>query len=218
LDVSLLAGNFFKGYLRYASESHRMTNMPQPDEILSFWFDRSPNEPGTGAARKVWFSKNPEFDQEVIVRFRAIYNQAAEGKLDHWQETPEGALALILLLDQFSRNMFRDSPQAFATDEKALVVAKGAIARKFDQLLPPVKRWFVYMPLMHSENLADQNQCVELFRSLSDHPDVPGGYTYAEKHRAVIERFGRFPHRNRVLNRATTPEEAEFLKQPGSTF
>jgi uncharacterized protein (DUF924 family) len=99
-----------------------------------------------------------------------------------------------------------------------LVLAKRAIARGFDQALPPVKRWFVYLPLMHSENLSDQHQCVELFRPLQDHPDVGSAYTYAEKHRVVIDRFGRFPHRNQILGRATTPDEQDFLKQPGSSF
>ncbi len=192
--------------------------MSQPEEILNFWFNRSPDEPGSGKARKVWFSKNPDFDQEIRTRFQSAYEQAADGLLDHWQQTPEGSLALILLLDQFPRNMFRDQPQAFATDGQALAVAQAAIARSFDQALPPVKRWFVYLPLMHSEELSHQNQCVELFHPLRNHPDVPDGYTYAQKHQAVIERFGRFPHRNAILGRATTPEEEEFLKQPGSSF
>ncbi len=113
--------------------------------------------------------------------------------------------------------MFRDRPEAFATDEEALAITKKAIARGFDQMLPPVQRWFLYMPLMHSENLVDQNQCVEVFNFLSKEPDVESG-DYAIRHRDVIQRFGRFPHRNRILGRTTTPEEAEFLKQPGSSF
>jgi uncharacterized protein (DUF924 family) len=191
--------------------------MPQPDEILGFWFERSPTESSQWKYRKSWFSKDPSFDQEIHTRFLSVYEQAAAGKLDFWQETAAGALALVLVLDQFPRNLFRNQPQSFATDEKALAVTQGAIAREFDQVLSPVQRWFLYLPLMHSEDLADQNQCVELFDSLKDDPDVESG-TYAVRHRDVIEQFGRFPHRNRILGRTNTPEEAEFLKQPGSSF
>lgn len=192
--------------------------MPKPEEILSFWFTRLPHEKGSGEARKVWFLKDSAFDQEILTRFGAVYAQAVAGELDHWQETPEGTLALILLLDQFPRNMFRGTPQAFATDDKALALAKAAIERGFDQSLPPIKRWFVYLPLMHSEDLLDQHHCVDQFHSLRDHPDITSASTYAEKHRDVIARFGRFPHRNSILGRASTPEEEEFLKQPGSSF
>jgi uncharacterized protein (DUF924 family) len=191
--------------------------MPQPDEILGFWFERSPTEPTTWKYRKAWFSKDPNFDQEIRTRFLPVYEQAAAGELDFWQETAAGSLALVLVLDQFPRNMFRDQPQAFATDEKALAVTKGAIDSGFDQMLPPVQRWFLYLPLMHSEDLSDQNRCVELFDFLATEPDVESG-SYAVRHRDVIQRFGRFPHRNRILGRTNTPEEAEFLKQPGSSF
>lgn len=194
-----------------------LSMMSQPDEILSVWFDRLPGESGSGNSRKVWFSKDPDFDRS-LERFRPVYEQAAAGDLDHWQETASGSLALILLLDQFPRNLFRGQSQAFATDAKALTTAKTAIAQGFDQVLPPVQRWFVYLPFMHSESLAEQNQSVEFFHSLQADPDVETAYAYAINHRDVIERFGRFPHRNVSLGRQTTAAEAEFLKQPGSSF
>ena len=191
--------------------------MSQVDEILGFWFG-SPQDEDYGKSRKIWFIKDPTFDQEIQTRFRADYEQAAAGELDHWQETPQGCLALIILLDQFPRNMFRSTPQAFATDPKALAVAQNAIAKGFDQELPFVQRQFFYLPLEHSENLEHQHQAVELFRPLSQDPETASFFDYAVRHREIIERFGRFPHRNPILRRNTTPEEAEFLKQPGSSF
>ncbi|HAJ60876.1 MAG TPA: DUF924 domain-containing protein, partial [Cyanobacteria bacterium UBA8543] len=155
---------------------------------------------------------------EVRSRFLNDYQQAAAGKLDDWKASPHGCLALIILLDQFSRNMFRGQPQAFATDPQALAYAKYAIAQGFDKELLPIQRWFVYMPFEHSENLADQHECVELFSTLQDYPECDNGVDYAIRHLRVIERFGRFPHRNKIIGRQTTPEEAEFLKQPGSSF
>lgn len=192
--------------------------MPRIEDIIRFWFDRLPHESGTGSYRKVWFAKDPAFDQEIETRFRSVYEQAAAGKLDHWQETAIGSLALILLLDQFPRNLFRGQSRAFATDDKALAIAQRLIDQGRDQDLPPIQRWFVYLPLMHSENLDHQNQCVELFETLRENPEIESAYIYALKHRDVIEQFGRFPHRNPFLGRTTTPEEAEFLKQPGSSF
>lgn len=193
--------------------------MSQIDDVLHFWFDRTPDEPPTGKRRKVWFSKNPDFDREVTQRFRSLYDQAAAGELDDWQATPAGALALVLLLDQFPRNLFRGQAQAFATDAQALAIAQTAIDRGFDQLLAPIQRVFVYLPLEHSENLAHQHQCVALFQALcDDDPDLTDYYSYAEKHRAVIQQFGRFPHRNASLGRNSTPVEITFLQQPGSSF
>lgn len=192
--------------------------MTQPNDILSFWFDRLPGESGPGNNRKVWFSKDPEFDRAILTRFQAVYERAAAEQLNFWQATPDGSLSLILLLDQFPRNMFRGQPRSFATDEQALAIAQQAITQRQDQQLIPVRRWFVYLPFMHSEILEHQGRSVELFRSLRDDPDVASAFPYVEKHRDVIARFGRFPHRNAILNRATTPAEAEFLKQPGSSF
>ncbi len=187
-------------------------------DIVNFWFNRLPGESGSGKKRKVWFAKDPGFDQEIQTRFRSIYEQAAAGELVEWQETVSGTLALILLLDQFPRHLFRGQPRAFATDIFALSIAQLAITRGFDQSVPPVQRWFVYLPFMHSEDLPQQQRSVELFTTLRHDPDVATAYPYALKHRDVIERFGRFPHRNEILGRISTPEELEFLKQPGSSF
>lgn len=193
-----------------------LINESQVDDILTFWFEDPTGL--TAKNRKVWFMKDPAFDQEIRDRFLAVYEQAATGQLDHWQETAPGVLALILLLDQFPRNLFRGMPQAFATDAKALALAQIAIARGLDQALPPIQHWFVYLPLMHSEDLEVQRQCVKVFRQFEHDPEVQSSYPYAMKHLEVIQRFGRLPHRNAILGRESTPEETEFLKQPGSSF
>ncbi len=187
------------------------------DEILEFWFGQ-PDEADYGKQRSFWFTKKPEFDQEVRTRFLTYYEQAVAGKLDYWKNLPRSCLALILLLDQFPRNMFRGTAQAFASDPQALSAAQHAVAKGYDQELLMVQRWFVYLPFEHSENLAHQRQSVKLFATLSDDPDNDAVLDYAIRHYWVIHRFGRFPHRNEILGRATTPEEAEFLKQPGSSF
>lgn len=187
------------------------------EEILGFWFGQ-PGEAGYGKPRKVWFVKEPAFDQEVRLRFLGDYELAAAGKLEDWQSTPAGCLALVILLDQFPRNMFRNQPKAFATDSQALAVAQYAVAQGFDRQMLPVQRWFIYLPFEHSENVDHQRRSVELFRRLSDDPDSADTIDYAVRHLEIIERFGRFPHRNQILGRETTPEEAEFLQQPGSSF
>jgi len=191
--------------------------MSQANQILDFWFGK-PDEADYGKPRKVWFTKNPEFDQEVRSRFLIDYQQAAAGHLDDWKASPLGCLALIILLDQFPRNMFRGQPQTFATDPQALAYAHHTVAQGFDKELLPIQRCFVYLPFEHSENLAHQRQAIELFSTLKDYPECASGVDYAHRHLKVIERFGRFPHRNEILGRETTPEEAEFLKQPGSSF
>ena len=191
--------------------------MSQVEEILDFWFGQ-PDEPSYGKQRSFWFTKKSDFDQEVRTHFLKNYEQAVAGQLNHWQKSPKSCLALILLLDQFPRNMFRGTAQAFATDPQALSAAQHAIANGFDKELLTVERWFIYLPFEHSENLEHQHQCVKLFANLSNDPDSATTLDYAVRHRSVIERFGRFPHRNKILGRATTPEEAEFLKQRGSSF
>lgn len=191
--------------------------MLQVEEILHFWFGQ-PDEPSYGKQLEFWFTKKSDFDQEVRTHFLKNYEQAVAGQLDHWQKSPKSCLALILLLDQFPRNMFRSTAQAFATDPQALSSAQHAVANGFDQKLLAVERWFIYLPFEHSENLEHQHQCVELFATLSNDPVSAATIDYALRHRSVIERFGRFPHRNKILGRATTPEEAEFLKQRGSSF
>lgn len=187
------------------------------DEILDFWFG-APQSADYGKERSFWFTKKSEFDKELSDRFLSTYEQAAAGELDSWEDSPCSCLALLLLLDQFSRNMFRGTPKSFATDAKALAVANNAVAKGFDQYLLPVQHWFIYLPFEHSENIADQQRCVDLFATLKDDPDSAATIDYALRHKSVIERFGRFPHRNEILGRETTPQEAEFLKQPGSSF
>ena len=191
--------------------------MARVEEILDFWFG-SPKSVDYGKERSFWFTKNPEFDRELSDRFLLDYEQAARGELDYLQDSPLGCLTLVLLLDQFGRNMFRGTPKSFATDAKALSVAKSAVDQGCDRALLPVQRWFIYLPFEHSENLADQERCVELFATLSNHPESANTIEYALRHKAVIERFGRFPHRNKILRRTNTAAEAEFLKQPGSSF
>ena len=187
------------------------------DEILDFWFGRS-DEAIYGKQRSFWFNKKPEQDQEIQAQFQNDYEQAIVGQLDYWKDSPRSCLAQSLLLDHFPRNMFRGTERAFAADPQALSAAQHAVANGFDQELLIVQRWFVYLPFEHSENLAHQHQSVELFATLSDDPDSVATFNYAQRHLAVIERFGRFPHRNQILGRETTPAEAEFLKQPGSSF
>jgi uncharacterized protein (DUF924 family) len=194
-----------------------MESKIKPTEILDFWFGH-PHDPDYGKERQLWFKKDPEFDQEIKTRFLEPYTQAAAGELDHWQTTPAGCLALILLLDQFPRNMFRGQPQAFATDDQALAIAEHAVNQGFDQQLLPVQRWFIYLPFEHSENLADQQQALDLFSTLRDDPQSESTINYAQRHFEVIQRFGRFPHRNAILGRVNTPEEEAFLQTRGSSF
>jgi uncharacterized protein (DUF924 family) len=175
--------------------------MSQANEILEFWFG-SRDEPDYGKPKKAWFAKEPEFDEEIRERFLTDYQKAAGGELDEWKNSPDSCLALILLLDQFPRNIFREDPQAFATDRQLL----------------NVERWFVYLPFVHSENIEHQRQAVKLFQKLSGDRESASAIENAIRHRSVIERFGRFPHRNIILGRPSNPEEKEFLKQPGARF
>jgi uncharacterized protein (DUF924 family) len=180
--------------------------MAGPEEVIDFWF-AEPN-------RARWFAATPEFDREIAARFGALHAQAAAGALDHWRDSAEGCFALCLLLDQVPRNMFRGEPRAFATDAQALEVAEHVLAQGFDRTLPREWRLFLYLPFEHSEERAHQDRCVALFTQLNDSEQLD----YALRHQWIIERFGRFPHRNRILGRATTEEEADFLEQPGSSF
>lgn len=191
--------------------------MSSADEILEFWFGRE-DEADYGKFRKVWFRKKPRFDAEIRTRFISDYQLAAASKLDSWKSLPHSCLALILLLDQFPRNIFRGTPQAFATDPQAQYYTQYAVANGYDRQLLPVQRWFTYIPFEHSENLAHQHQSVELFGQLNHEPECGESLDWAIKHLKIIERFGRFPHRNKILGRETTAEEEEFLKQPGSSF
>jgi uncharacterized protein (DUF924 family) len=178
------------------------------ENILNFWFeDTSPQQ---------WFQVNEEFDQIIYDRYFDIYERAKTGSLKDWEVDAEGCLALCLILDQFPRNMFRGKPDAFETDKAALLISKQALHKGLDQVLSPVKRRFLYLPFEHSENMQDQKKSCELFKSMQ--ADDPLGYEYALRHMHVIEKFGRFPHRNKILGRENTPEEAEYLKEPGAGF
>lgn len=190
----------------------------QSEAVLTFWFGEIRDEPAyfeEYAPR--WFVQNADFDQEIVRRFRADYELAAQGQLTHWTETARGGLALILVLDQFPRNMFRNDPRAFATDPLAQQIAEQMIAAGLDRQLRLVERYFVYVPFMHSENRAHQQRSVMLFQQLAEERAY-FDTSYAVRHQEVIDRFGRFPHRNTVLGRVSTPEELAFLKQPGSSF
>lgn len=200
--------------------------------ILQFWFGTEAElkaDAATVAARQaaLWWSKDAATDQLIKTRFEAELLAVSNNQRDDWAETPSGMLALILLLDQFSRNMYRDSATAFAFDELARQCCHLGLAQGYDQQLPPLQRVFFYLPLEHSEDLDDQEYAVQLFRALAKQTakDDPAskaafdGYLdYANRHHAIIARFGRFPHRNAILGRAATAEETAFLKEPGSSF
>jgi uncharacterized protein (DUF924 family) len=185
--------------------------MNRVDEILAFWF----GDGSDPAYESRWFAQDAAFDQACRAGFVADHELAASGDLDSWKNEPPRALALILLLDQFPRNIFRGTPRAFATDPKALATAKETIAHGFDLALPPVRRSFVYLPFEHSESLDEQKESVRLFRKLAaEHPAMAEYVEYAEGHMEVIRRFGRFPQRNAVLGRTSTPEELDFIERP----
>ena len=186
-------------------------------EVLDFWFGPA-GSPEFGKPREAWFRKSDDFDDAIRARFLDLHRQAADGQLQPWQAAPDSLLALILVLDQFPRNLFRGSSRAFATDAQALAAAQLAVARGHDRALSPVQRWFIYLPFEHAEDLALQRRCLDLFEGLRGDSDSAGTIDYARRHYEIIARFGRFPHRNAVLGRLSTPEEIEFLKQPGSGF
>jgi uncharacterized protein (DUF924 family) len=173
-----------------------------PADILTFWRE-------SGYDR--WYNKDDAFDAEVRRRYLGLWEKASAGELSAWEASDDGALALTIVLDQFPRNMFRGEARAFSSDAKAREVASRAIARGADARVDPLLVDFLYMPFMHSEHLADQLRCVELFRSAPN----PDNLRYAEEHAEIIRRFGRFPHRNRMLGRATTAEEQAFLDAGG---
>ena len=176
------------------------------DEVLHFWFTESQPEQ--------WFRVDPAFDALIRRRFSALHERASRCELWEWRSAPEGRLAEIIVLDQFSRNMFRGTPAAFATDPLALALAQEAVACGADRTLEPSHRAFLYMPYMHSESRAVQVEAERLFRENGR----PINYSFALRHKAIIDRFGRYPHRNAILGRDSTDEELEFLRQPGSSF
>lgn len=172
-----------------------------PQAVIDFWRE---------AGKDRWFAVDPAFDEAIATRFGAVYEAAARGDLDGWAETPEGALALVLVLDQFPRNLFRGTARAFATDGRALEVARTALARGDADRLPDDLNQFLALPLMHSEELADQEDCVRWMERIGL-DNLP----FAVEHRDIVHRFGRFPHRNAILGRQTTPEEQQFLDEGG---
>ena len=174
--------------------------------ILEFWFEEL--KPAN------WWEKNPRLDDTIRQRFGELHRRAAGGELWHWRSSAEGRLAEIIILDQFSRNLYRDRPEAFAQDGMALVLAQEAINLGLDEELPVVQRSFMYMPFMHSESLAIHDRAVKLF----DVPGMESSLDYEHRHRDIILRFGRYPHRNAILGRPSTDEEQQFLRQPGSSF
>jgi len=187
--------------------------MDTPQSVLDFWFG------DTNAPRREWFVKDPAFDAAIELRFGPLVARAQAGRLAHWQDTPEGALAVILLVDQFARNIHRGDPRAFAGDPVGLAAARALVASGDDRKLPPVRRAFVYLPFEHAEDLACQDEALRLFGTLAaEAPQLADMLDYARRHRDVIARFGRFPHRNAVLGRPSTAEEEVFLTQPGSAF
>lgn len=195
-----------------------MSASPGPAEVLEFWFG-TPETAGTEAVTSRWFRKDPAFDREIATRFGALVEQALEGGLQDWAWQPGHALARILLLDQFTRNAFRDTARAFAGDRLALAAARQMVAQGQDEVLAPLQRVFVYLPFEHAESLEAQEESLRLFRRLGQEaPGLDGYRDYAERHHAIVARFGRFPHRNALLGRESTPEEIAFLAQPGSGF
>ena len=186
-------------------------------EVLDFWFGQE-GDPEFGRFREEWFRKDPAFDASVTQQFFDLYEDAAAGALDGWRDDAESCLALVIVLDQFPRNMFRGDGRTHAADSKALEASKYAVEHALDRELPAFQRMFLYMPFMHSENVDDQRRSVELFERLAGEAGGPDVVSYAVAHRDMVERFGRFPHRNGILGRQTTPEEAEFLKTKGSSF
>lgn len=187
-------------------------------EVLDFWFG-APGSAEYGRARKMWFRKDAAFDALLRERFGALLDAACAGELDAWCATPEGALALVIVLDQFSRNCHRGTPRAFAADDKALAIARAMVASGDDLRLPIVEhRAFAYLPFEHAETAEAQRESLRLFGELAKDPQAKGYYDYAVRHADVIARFGRFPHRNAQLGRESTQAEAAFLSQPGSRF
>ncbi|MDO4640724.1 MAG: DUF924 family protein [Neisseria sp.] len=174
--------------------------------VLDFWFSES--------TQPFWFQKSDDFDQSIRTQFFPLWQQAAQSELYHWRTSPEGRLAEIIVLDQFSRNLFRNSPQAFAQDNMAVALTQEALRQDGFARLPEMWRKFTLMPLMHSESRLIHEQAMLLFNRHAD----PHTLEFEAKHKAIIDRFGRYPHRNAVLGRKSTPEEIEFLQQPSSSF
>lgn len=198
--------------------------MAAPADVLSFWFGDLSSGAVTPEVAKRWFEKDPAFDEAARAAFEPDAHAAMQGQRDEWASSPRGTLALVILLDQLTRNIYRDTPKAFAGDARALALSREAVARGDDRALSPVERIFLYMPHMHSEDLEVQERSVELFEALARELEGPlremadSSADFARRHRDIIARFHRFPHRNAILGRPSTDEELAFLEQPGSSF
>ena len=200
-----------------APEEFASARLPaMAEELLAFWFAER--------AQKLWFDRNEAFDEEIRARFAGLSAEGARGGLAPWEEAPETALALVILLDQLPRNMHRGRAEAFACDALARAVTGRAIDRGFDIAMPRDRRFFFYLPFEHSEDLADQDRSIALFGAWVEaapaeiKPKAIEQFEYVLRHQQIIRRFGRFPHRNAALGRETTPEEAAFLLEPRSSF
>ncbi len=199
--------------------------MTSPKDVLSFWFGDREDPIEVNAEKSVlWWKKKPAVDDEIARTFGEAIERAAAGDLDSWKETANGRLALVILLDQFNRNIHRGKPESFASDSRARELAQEGIRSGHARELPPIRRYFLFMPLMHAEDREVQNACVRAFEELRDSVSAQHrsffeeAVKYAVAHRDIVERFGRFPHRNAILGRESTPEEVEFLGKPGSSF
>lgn len=170
-----------------------------PQNIIDFWYSKE--------MQSRWFSSTPELDDEIRSQFEPLWRKAAAGEFYEWEDTPEGCLALAIVLDQLPLNMFRGKAESFSTEQQAVRIAKHAIGQDYDQRLPAERLAFLYMPLMHSENLADQDLSVRLFSAAK----LESNLHFAQHHRELIRKYGRFPHRNRLLGRQSTPDEIEYL-------
>ncbi|WP_245615799.1 DUF924 family protein [Andreprevotia chitinilytica] len=203
--------------IRRASPEGRVksgrTAVVNPEDVLTFWFGPPPL-----ATRPVWFQRDDAFDATIRRRFLTTLEAAGRGECAHWAQSAHGALALVIVLDQFPRNLYRGEANAFAFDAQAREVANTAIAANHPTKLTPLEQLFLYLPFEHSEQLADQERAVALMAHWQDNADLAGFYHYAVMHRAVISRFGRFPHRNAALGRASTDEERAYLAEPGAGF
>ncbi|MEM9452885.1 MAG: DUF924 family protein [Myxococcota bacterium] len=197
----------------------------EAEDVLDFWFGQLDADGRAEASkRKSWWKKDPAFDEEIRDRFLATYEAIVAGERRAWQEHASSCLALVIVLDQFSRNMFRNTAKMYAADGQSVQIVHSGLERGFDRMLRTDECVFFYMPLMHSEDLAHQERCIVLFRALHDQCPVAAkdglakNIDFAVKHRDIVRDWGRFPHRNEILGRASTPEELAFLEQPGSGF
>lgn len=194
-----------------------------PQDVLDYWFGDDVAGGSWQQRADIWFGGGDAVDAEITARFGDTLSEAGAGKLDDWAATPHGALALVIVLDQFSRNIHRGRAAAFAHDAKALALVRNATSQGFDEALLPIERQFLYMPLMHAEDVAAQEECLARLHTLAEIPGpaqetIVAAIPFAEQHLEIIRRFGRFPHRNVALARASTPEEKAFMAAGGPSF